>query len=221
MSRRRILVTGASKGIGKAVYELLSGSEEYDVLAPPRDEMDLGSADSIDRYMREHGEIDILVNNAGINLLRPVNAIDERSISEMMAVNLEAPLRLITRVVPGMQQKRFGRIINISSIWGVRSKELRTLYSMTKFGLNGITKALARELGPYNVLINSVCPGFTNTELTQQNLPPAEQDEIRKTIPLGRFAEPGEIARFIRFLISEENTYLTGQVLVIDGGFLA
>jgi len=219
--RKRVLITGASRGIGKAVHELLSRDAGIEVLAPARSEMDLCSAESVGSYMEKHRDIDVLINNAGINLLRGIGEIDDTAVKAMLSVNLEAPLRLIRHVVPYMKQVRSGRIVNISSIWGVRSKELRTLYSMTKFGINGMTKSLARELGPFGILVNSVCPGFTNTELTQQNLSSEEQDEIRKDIPLGRFAEPKEIAGFIAYLASEENTYITGQVLVIDGGFLA
>lgn len=218
---RTVLVTGASRGIGKAIRDVLADTGQYTILAPTRQEMSLDDPESIERYLQEAPDVDILINNAGINILKPVDEIDDESLRQMLSVNLEAPLRLISRVVPYMKSQIFGRIVNISSIWGVRSKELRTLYSTTKSGLNGITKALARELGAYNILVNSVCPGYVNTELTQKNVSPQEQEIIKKTIPLGRFAEPNEIATFIKFLVSDENNYITGQILVIDGGFLA
>lgn len=218
---RSVLITGASRGIGKAIRDVLTAARQYTLWEPTRQEMDLEDGASIDRYLGGIPGIDILVNNAGINILAEAGEIDDDAFHKMVMVNLEAPLKIIRRVVPHMKSQKFGRIINISSIFGVRSKELRTLYSMTKFGLNGITRALAREFGGYNILVNSVCPGYTNTELTRKNVPPSEQDQIRKTIPLGRFAEPEEIALFVKFLISPENTYITGQTLVIDGGFLA
>jgi 3-oxoacyl-[acyl-carrier protein] reductase len=221
LPQKTVLLTGASKGIGKATRELLSSSGQYTILAPTRQEMQLDDAASVDRYMREHGRVDILINNAGLNILKPIDQIDDESVRLMMSVNLESPLRLIRHVSGYMKQQKYGRIVNISSIWSMRSKEYRTLYSMAKTGLNGMTRALARELGPYGILVNSVCPGYVDTEMTRKNVPPEEQARIAETIPLGRFAQPGEIARCIRFLISEENTYINGQTLVIDGGFLA
>ncbi len=220
-TKKTVLITGASRGIGKSIHDVLSGTGQYTILAPTRQEMCLDKPESIERYLQKVPGIDILINNAGINILEAVDEIDDNSLHQMISVNLEAPLRLIRKIVPHMKSRMLGRIVNISSIWGIQSKELRTLYSMTKFGLNGITKALSRELGGYNILVNSVCPGYVNTELTQKNVPPHEQEIIKKTIPLARFAEPEEIAKFIKFLISDENSYITGQVLVIDGGFLA
>lgn len=220
-TKKTVLITGASRGIGKAIHDVLSDTRQYTILAPTRQEMRLNEPESIECYLQKVTGVDILINNAGINILKAVDEIDDNSLHQMLSVNLEAPLRLIRRIVPYMKLHMFGRIVNISSIWGIHSKELRTLYSMTKFGINGITKALGRELGAYNILVNSVCPGYVNTELTQKNVPPHEQEIIKKTIPLARFAEPEEIARFIKFLISDENSYITGQVLVIDGGFLA
>ena len=120
-----------------------------------------------------------------------------------------------------MKRIKFGRIVNVSSIWGIRSKEKRTLYSAAKFGVNGITKALARELGPYNILVNSICPGYVDTSLTQKNISYEEQIKIKAEIPLRRFADPNEIAESIAFLIDKRNTYITGHTLIIDGGFLA
>jgi 3-oxoacyl-[acyl-carrier protein] reductase len=220
-SHKTVLITGTSRGIGKAIYEALIETSHYTILAPTRQEMNLDNVASIERYLRNIPGVDILINNAGINILKAVGEIEEDSLRQMTSVNLEAPLRIIRHVVPHMKSQRYGHIVNISSIWGIRSKELRVLYSMTKFGLNGLTKALAHELGPYNILVNSVCPGYVNTELTRKNISQQELEIIKGTIPLGRLAEPQEIAAFIKFLISSENTYITGQLLTIDGGFLA
>jgi NAD(P)-dependent dehydrogenase (short-subunit alcohol dehydrogenase family) len=219
--RRTVLVTGASRGIGKAIKEVLARVPGYDILAPSRQEMDLSDMRSVRRYVRARPDVDILVNNAGINILQSLEEIDDATFMEMLNVNLRGPLTAIREVAPHMKARRFGRIINMSSIWGSRSKERRGLYSMTKFGLNGITKTLAHELGGHGVLVNAVCPGYVNTDLVRRNVPPEEQKAIKKAIPLKRFAEPVEIARLVRFLVSEDNTYITGQVLVIDGGLLA
>lgn len=221
MSKLIVLITGGSKGIGKAIVDLLKQSNEYDVLAPSHDELDLSSRESIKMYCQKQVKIDILINNAGINILGAVDVISDSDIDIMLGTNLIGPITLIREVITGMKNRGYGRIINVSSIWGIRSKENRTLYSASKFALNGVTKALARELGSHNILVNSVCPGYVNTELTRKNVPHEEQVKIKATIPLGRFAKPDEIAKVVDFLISKNNTYITGQTIIIDGGFLA
>lgn len=222
MKKLNVLLTGSSRGIGKAIKETLTATDLYEVAAPTRAVLDLRSDKSIDDYFScvNTTHFDILINNAGINILETVDQLDRVSMDQMIKVNLTSPLQLISKVAIGMKGKKMGRIINISSIWGISSKEKRTLYSMTKFGINGITKALSKELGPYNILINSICPGYVNTEMTQQNVPPLTQKDIEKSIPLRRFAEPIEIAKLVEFLISPNNTYITGQNIIIDGGFL-
>lgn len=215
---KKILLTGASKGIGSAILKELS--QTYELIAPSSQELDLTNAASVDSFLAQCPSIDILINNAGINFIRPLEQINDDELEKIMMVNLLSPLKLTQKVVPMMKHKG-GKIVNISSIWGVRSKEFRTLYSMTKFGLIGQTKALARELGPYNILINAVCPGFTLTDLTEASLSCEEKELLTKEIPLGRMAQPSEIAKSVKFLVSEENTYITGQTLIVDGGFLA
>lgn len=199
----------------------LSSDSGYRVVAPSRKELDLASETSIGQYFSASDRFDIVINNAGINLPECIEDIVSDHIRESLSINLVAPLLIIRGCVPYMKQQGFGRIVNVSSIWGIRSKEKRTLYSATKFGLNGITKSLARELGPYNILVNSICPGYVKTRLTDQNVSPEEQEVIKRDIPLRRFAEPGEIAESIAFLVSEKNSYMTGQTLIVDGGFLA
>ena len=219
--KKNILITGGSRGIGKAIRDALE-SEGINCICPSRNELDISNSRSIESFFSSL-EVDIhgLVNNAGINILNPIEAINEKDTEEMIRVNLIAPLKLIQYAVKGMKNKKSGKIVNISSIWGVRSKEHRSLYSLTKFGLNGVTRSLARELGPDNILINSVAPGYVNTEMTSQNVPEILKKEIVKDIPLGRFAGPDEIAKLVLFLLSDQNTYITGQTMVIDGGFLA
>lgn len=221
MKQYKVLLTGASKGIGRAIYEELLKNDLYSVDAPSHSTLDINNKQSIDNYFENQINYDVLINNAGINILGEINELESESINEMMQVNLVAPILLIQKVSKYMKNNKYGKIINLSSIWGIRSKEFRTLYSATKFGLNGVTKSLARELGSYNILVNSICPGYVNTEMTKKNVPENVQEEIKKDIPLGRFAEPSEIAKTISFLISEENTYITGQTIIVDGGFLA
>jgi 3-oxoacyl-[acyl-carrier protein] reductase len=217
---RTVLVTGASRGIGKAIAARLGRERGLRVLAPTRRELDLASLESLRAWLAGAPAVDILVNNAGINILKDLEAIDPGSLQAMLSVNVTAPVLLAAGLAAGMKRRRWGRIINISSIWGLSSRERRSLYSVTKFGLNGLTKALSKELGPWNILVNSVCPGFVDTELTRRNLSPAERKRLAKAVPLRRFAQAREIAEVVAFLASDANSYLTGQCLAVDGGFL-
>jgi 3-oxoacyl-[acyl-carrier protein] reductase len=119
-----------------------------------------------------------------------------------------------------MINRQWGRILNVCSIWSSISKAGRASYSSSKFGLDGITAALAAEVANNNILVNSISPGFTDTPLTMQTLSSKEQQKIKSTIPIGRFAAPVEIAEFASWLVSEKNTYISGQNLIIDGGFV-
>jgi len=221
MVKKTVLTTGTSRGIGKAIAEVLAQTNKYNILAPSRTELDITDQSSIDAFIKKNSNIDILINNAGVNIISNIQDAKDDDINTMFLTNLIGPLRLIASLVPYMIRKKSGRIINISSVWGIVSKEQRSIYSATKFGLNGVTKALSRELGKYNILVNSVCPGYVNTEMTKKNVTEAEKETILKNIPLNRFAEPIEIARLVKFLISDENTYITGECLMIDGGFTA
>ncbi|MDP4120445.1 MAG: SDR family NAD(P)-dependent oxidoreductase [Bacillota bacterium] len=216
----RALVTGGSRGIGKAVCDCFQ-KNGYDVIAPTRAELDLSDRKSIEAFVSRENDYDIIVNNAGINPLSEIEQINQTDLDSIIQVNLVAPLLLLKGLCAPMKQKNYGKIVNVSSIWGLVSKPGRVMYSATKYGINGITNALAVELAPYNILVNSVCPGFTNTELTKQNVPPEEAVRLCKDIPLGRFAEPEEIAELVYFLCSKQNTYITGQIIAIDGGFTA
>jgi NAD(P)-dependent dehydrogenase (short-subunit alcohol dehydrogenase family) len=216
---RTALITGGSRGIGAAIAQKLS-TDGCVILAPTRQELDLDSDESIDTYLNEHGKhVDILVNVAGINRVASLSEMKDRDINDTLQVNLLAPLRIIRAVTPQMQQNGFGRIVNISSIWSIVSRPGRTNYTISKSAINGLTRSLAVELAPHNVLVNAVAPGYVMTDLTRQNNSAAELLQIKSTIPLQRLAEPEEIANLVSFLCSEQNTYLTGQTLVIDGGF--
>jgi 3-oxoacyl-[acyl-carrier protein] reductase len=219
--KKRILITGGSRGIGKCISNLLREDESIDIVAPPRQELNLTDKCSIEAFFKAQPPFNGLVNAAGINILGEIASIDDSHITQMLDTNLVAPLKLIQRVVDGMKMNKGGKIVNISSIWGVRSKEKRTLYSMTKFGVEGLTRALARELGPFNILINSIAPGYVLTEMTYKNIPADERERLCSEIPLRRMANPSEIAHLVKFLLSDENTYMTGQNIIIDGGFLA
>ncbi|WP_291940105.1 SDR family oxidoreductase [Campylobacter sp.] len=222
MEKQNILITGASRGIGKAIADELT-SVGFNCITPSSKELNLNDKNSVVRYIAKNSDLDIygLVNCAGINILASLDEIDDEKFDDMINVNLRSVISLAKFASVSMRRNEGGKIVNISSIWGVRSKARRTLYSITKFGINGITKALARELGEFNILVNSVAPGYVDTDLTRQNVPLAEQVKIKQEIPLGRFAQTSEIAKLVAFLIGKENSYISGQVIVIDGGFLA
>ncbi|MFA6533454.1 MAG: SDR family oxidoreductase [Patescibacteria group bacterium] len=219
MDKKTIFITGAARGIGEAIFNKLK-TENYKIISPTRDELDLSNNSSINRYFEAHKDlkVDILINNAGINLPTWIDELTDENINQHTQINLVSPIKLISTFTPNMKKNKWGRIINISSIFGIVARGKQTMYAATKHALNGVTKALALELGPYNILVNSVCPGFTNTDLVKRN-PPEKNALIAKDIPLGRFAEPKEIAELVSFLISDKNTYINGQCLVIDGGF--
>lgn len=219
MIGRTALVTGGARGIGRAIVELFR-ERGATVLAPSRADMDLTSNDSIEQYCGQLAvPVDILVNNAGINPLASADEFSDSDLQATLQVNLASPMRLARALVPGMAQRGYGRIVNISSIWSTVSKPRRFVYSTTKSGINGMTRALAIEFAGKGVLVNAVAPGFVNTELTRQNNPPEALRSIAGTIPVGRLAEPHEIALVVAFLCSGQNSYVTGQTILVDGGF--
>ncbi|MBC7875882.1 MAG: SDR family oxidoreductase [Anaerolineales bacterium] len=215
---RIALVTGASRGIGAAIAAQLAS--DCKVLTPSRAELDLGSEQSLESYLAGLDQpIDILINDAGINRIAMLENIENKDLDDTLQINLLAPFRLIQFVAPQMKARNYGRIVNISSLLSVVSRAGRTSYSMSKTALNGMTRSLAVELAPYNILVNAVAPGYVMTDLTRQNNSATEIDKISQTIPIQRLAAPQEIASVVAFLCSEQNTYLTGQTIVVDGGY--
>jgi 3-oxoacyl-[acyl-carrier protein] reductase len=216
---RTAFLTGGARGIGAAIRQEMS-RRGIDVIAPARTELELAEPGSIDDYLRSHAgmQVDILINNAGINVLNAVPDIDLTTFEQMQRINVTAALRLNQAFAPGMARRGWGRILSVSSILGVRSRERRAAYSMTKAALEALTRTAAVEFGPMGVLANSLAPGYVDTELTRQNNPPEVIADIAAGVPLRRLAQPEELAKVAVFLVSDENTYLTGQTIVVDGG---
>lgn len=214
-----VLITGASRGIGKAIAEKYK-SKGYMIYTPTRAELDLSDMDSVRRYIEKHqtDKYDIIINNAGVNIINEIDNIRKSDVEEMFSVNLLAPIYLLQGFVSNMKKNRWGRIVNIGSIWGDVAKPGRSIYSATKHGIHGITNTLAAELAPYNILVNTVDPGQTLTELTLKNNSPEDIKKMERDIPLGRLANPEEIAEVVFFLGTDANTYITGQKIVVDGG---
>jgi NAD(P)-dependent dehydrogenase (short-subunit alcohol dehydrogenase family) len=228
----KAVVTGATRGIGYAIAERLlkdgldvvvtgtSDSGEYPIGAEyyPVDFLNDDSVMSFVNYLKDN-QIDILVNNAGINKIGEFSTIDINDFDRILRVNLRTPFLLCQAVIPHMKARKWGRIVNITSIFGQISKEYRASYSTSKFGLDGMTVALAAELSEEGILANSLGPGFIDTELTRNILGDKGIAELQGRIPMKRLGQPNEIASFVSWLVSEENTYMTGQNLMIDGGF--
>jgi 3-oxoacyl-[acyl-carrier protein] reductase len=217
---RTALLTGASRGIGAAIHEELTQNGVV-VLAPSRDELDLSSPDSVERYLEffPARNVDILINNAGVNIPQSLEKISAANWMKTIQVNLGSSLRLIQFFAPGMMERGYGRILNTSSILGSLAKDGRAAYSMSKAALDALSRSAAVEFGPRGVLVNSLAPGYVDTELTHQNNTPAVIDSIVSSIPVRRMALPSELAKVAAFLVSEDNTYITGQTIVADGGF--
>lgn len=229
---KKALVTGGTRGIGWATALALRAAG-FEVVVTGRSPGTQGPAgcgtlacDFSDRkateaFAAEAAAMDfsVLVNNAAINQVGFVSDCDPNDFLKIQQVNVVAPFLLCRAVVPGMQKRKFGRIVNLSSIFGVVSRPGRAAYSTSKFALTGLTRALALEVAGDNVLVNAVAPGVIDTEMTRGILGEKGIAEILKKIPMGRLAQAEEIARVIRFLVSEENTYLTGQTIIVDGGY--
>lgn len=216
--KKRVLITGGSRGIGQKIADLFR-ERGYDVVTPGREDLDLSSEASIDKYFSQNSNFDILVNNAGINLVSAIEDVKPEQWNQMVAINLTAPFKIIQKVAPHMKSKGWGRIVNISSIFSNLTKAGRAPYSATKSGLNGLTRTAAIELASAGILVNSICPGYVETQLTYQNNSPADLEKIISSIPVRRLADPKEIGELVEYLCSERNSYLTGQMITIDGGF--
>lgn len=217
---KKVLVTGASKGIGAAICAYLV-EKSYEVVAPTRQEMDLADVKSVKNYIENHPmDFDILINNAGVNPIANFLDLTEENWDLTMQVNLKAGMLLAKAVLPHMQNSSWGRIVNISSTFSKVTKAQRSAYTASKSAMDGLTRNLAVEFGKNNVLVNSICPGFIMTDLTRQNNSPEQLEAIAGNIPMRRLAAPEEVAKFVGFMVSEENTYITGQSLSIDGGFI-
>ena len=235
-SDKTAIVTGGTRGIGKNITTLLLESGCY-VIYTGREkqlkkkynrerycQLDLSEESSFEAFAREIIEplpkVDILINNAGINIIESVYEIDDDNWERVIKVNLTGAMRLIKQIAHKMKRNaNGGKILNISSIFGVVSKKKRNAYSASKSGLIGLTRSSALDLAPYNILVNALCPGFTKTELTTSVLSKKEMLSLASEVPLGRFAEISEITKVAVFLCSDLNTYMTGQTLVVDGGF--
>ncbi len=227
------LVTGASRGIGRAIAQELaragasvvvgyrSGRDEAEELAAEIGgravQADVSSPDDAKRLVEEAGELDVLVNNAGLTRDGVLARMSDDDWRTVIDTNLSSIFYTCRAVVRPMMKRRSGSIINVSSIVGVHGNFGQTNYAASKAGIIGFTKSLARELGSRSIRANVVAPGYVRSQLTDVLPEEATQTMIAST-PLGRIAEPAEIAGAVRFLASDDASFITGEVLLVDGG---
>ncbi len=238
------LITGSSRGIGKQiaikfakegyniVLNYVNKSEEVDktieeikslgveVLEAQGDVSNFEESEKIvELAIEKFGQIDVLVNNAGITRDTLIMRMKPEDFSKVINVNLVGTFNITKNVVPYMMKKRQGRIINISSVVGISGNAGQCNYAASKAGIIGFTKSLAKELASRNILVNAVAPGFIETSMTDV-LQESVKESIKKQIPLNRIGMPEDVANVVYFLASEESSYVTGQVLQVDGGML-
>ena len=238
------LITGATRGIGRQIAITLANSgfdivvnyrKENDDLEDTKKEIeetgrkclavqgDVSNYGECEKFVKEaieeYGKIDVLVNNAGItkdNLLMRMKKEDFESVID---VNLIGTFNVTKNVIPYMIKARNGKIVNISSVVGISGNAGQTNYSASKAGIIGFTKSLAKEVASRNINVNAIAPGFIKTDMTDV-LKEEVKEEISKTIPLKRMGEAKDVANLVKFLVSEESNYITGQVINVDGGML-
>lgn len=220
---KKVLVTGGATGIGKACA-LLFEKEGYDVyITYNRTEPDydvkkikcgLKNTDEIKTLFDTEHSFDILVNNAGVSLIKMINDVTDSDYEAVTAVNERAVYFMCKYALKDMINKKSGAIVNISSMWGQCGASCETLYSMTKAGVIGLTKALAQEVAPSGITVNCVAPGIIDTRMNDM----FSEDELKDEVPLGRLGTPNEVAKAVLFFA--ENPYVTGQILGVNGGIV-
>jgi NAD(P)-dependent dehydrogenase (short-subunit alcohol dehydrogenase family) len=246
LAGRVALVTGGSKGLGKAMARALAEAGA-DILISARHENELQAAlkeildgtgrkgryvvadmrnrDDVKRLaksaLEQMGRVDVLVNNAGTNRPQPIDAITDKDWDDVLEINLSSIMVLTRALVPQMKERRWGRIIHITSILGTVSKEGRHAYSATKSALMGLARANALDLGPFGITVNCIAPGPFLTDLPASILSAAEKKTFADRTALLRWGEPKELMGPILLLASDAGSYITGTTLVVDGGYLA
>lgn len=240
--QRTAIVTGASRGIGRAICVALasaginvvvnyvgSAQEAEQTLALCKEKganaiavqadvsTEQGCTTLFDTAIEQFGRVDILVNNAGITRDNLMMRLSEQDFDAVINTNLKGAFLCCKKASRSMMKQRWGRIISISSVVGVRGNAGQTNYAASKAGLIGMTKSLAKELGSRGVTVNAIAPGFIDTDMTRA-LPDAVKESVLPQIPMGSFGKPEDIAAAVAFLASEQAGYITGQVLCVDGG---
>ena len=238
---KTVIVTGGSRGIGAAIVKELAQSGYNVVLNYNKSEeaanrikeelkieginieifkTDVSKREEVKQLVKftieKYKSIDVLINNAGIDQIKPFMDITDEDWNTMFEINLNSVFYCTQEVLENMIHNKSGCIINISSIWGITGASCEVHYSSSKAAVDGLTKALAKELGPSNIRVNSIVPGLVDTDMNK-NISKEDIEELKKEIPLGRIAKPEEIVKSIKWLIEDE--YVSGQVISINGGW--
>ncbi|HCH67759.1 MAG: 3-oxoacyl-ACP reductase FabG [Clostridiales bacterium] len=235
---RRVLVTGGTRGIGRAVAEAFlqrgdrvlflyrkseEQAEELRQLGAVGYRCDLSDLSALKetckRILAEEGSVQVLVNNAGIAQFSLLHEVTDEMWEAVRSVNYDAPFYLTRAFLPGMIRQKYGRILNISSMWGQVGASCEVAYSAAKAGVIGFTKALAKEVGPSGITVNCIAPGVVDTEMNA-GLSGDTRKELKEETPLGRLGTPLDVAKACIFLSSEDGAFITGQVLGVNGGLV-
>lgn len=232
-----VLVTGGGRGIGEAIVRTLAkkykvaftyNQSEEKALSLEKElegrvkafKCDVSSADDVKRMAEEvrsaFGKINMLVNNAGVSMTKLFQDLSDDDWRKVLGVNLDGTFFVTREFVPDMISAGFGRIVNVSSMWGISGASMETAYSASKAGVIGLTKALAQELAPSGITVNAVAPGAIDTDMMHE-YSPDEISDFASTIPLGRLGTPDEVAHAVDYLLSA--SYVTSVILSVDGGF--
>lgn len=216
----RVLLTGGRGGIGSSIKEELV-SKGCSVIAPTSDELDLSSQFHVLKWIEANPdlEFDGLVLSAGINFPQNFDEVGTSEYIRILETNVNSNRLLIKAVLPAMQKNRYGRIIAISSSYSTITRSGRSSYSVSKAALEALIRSVSLENAQNNVLANSIVPGFIETALTLKNNDKFQMEKILERIPMGHMGKPADVARLAWFLMSEQNTYITGQSIRVDGGF--
>jgi 3-oxoacyl-[acyl-carrier protein] reductase len=213
---RKILVLGGSGDIGHEIVKKFSNDI---VISVGSKDIDLSDKQSVEKFNKQHSNFDTIIHSAGYNVPGAFESLNLDELEKSVRTNLLGFLPVVQNNIDHWKNTGTGRVVVVSSLYGFISRYGRMPYVISKHGLIGFVKTLAIELGPIGATVNAVTPGYINTKMTSKNNTPETIEKIVKGIPAGRMGTPTEIADAVAFLASEQNTYINGHDLVVDGGY--